>query len=177
MKRTSPHLVALAVVAGALTPSVVHAMLHRSVIAAGGGRSTSGNHALFATVGQSLSGYAALGSFRLCSGFWCFGGTGTTAVENPESPAGHAEFAFSPPMPNPAHGVVRFRLTLPSPAPVSFEVFDVAGRRVGEPQTQVMSAGPHDLWWSAPREQAGIYFARLRVEGAIRAERRFALVR
>jgi hypothetical protein len=169
---------ALVVSMGLPAAAPARAELRRSVVANGGGPAMAGGQLLQATAGQPAAGAGAAGSFRLCSGFWCFGGAATTAVE-PSLPPGSSTvaFAFSPPLPNPAHGAVRFRLSLPGSAEVSLEVFDVAGRRVGEPRSQPLGAGQHDLWWSAPREQAGVYFARLRVEGEVRAERRFVLVR
>jgi hypothetical protein len=170
--------VALVVSMGLPVAAPASAELHRSVVANGGAPATDGGHLLQSTLGQPAAGAATAGSFRLCSGYWCFGGAPAVSGVPPGPPfSSAAAFAFSPPLPNPARGAARFRLTLPGPAQVSLEVFDVAGRRVGAPQSQPLGAGDHDLWWSAPSEQAGVYFARLRVEGAVKAERRFVLVR
>jgi hypothetical protein len=153
--------------------------MSRSVLGNGGGTGTGGGRTLRATAGQAAIGASTNGTFKLCSGFWCFGGTSLVSVDPPPGETGPVshEFSFSPPTPNPAQGRTRFRITLPSPSTVSLEVYDVAGRVIGEPQTLTLGAGEHELWWTAAREQAGVYFARLRVEGEVRAERRFILVR
>ncbi len=43
----------------------------RYVISSGGGRSAMGSYVLEGTVGQPVAGVVAVGSYELCSGFWC----------------------------------------------------------------------------------------------------------
>ena len=45
--------------------------ISRFVIGSGGGRLTSGSYALEGTVGQAVTDKVDLGSYALCSGFWC----------------------------------------------------------------------------------------------------------
>lgn len=59
----------------------------------------------------------------------------------------------------------RFRLDLPAPGAVVIEVFDVAGRRAGEPIRGSWPAGSHELTWDARGLGAGVYLARLTAGG------------
>jgi hypothetical protein len=77
--------------------------------------------------------------------------------------------ALSEAQPNPARGAARLRLDLPRPARVEAAVFDVAGRRVWDGGDRDYSPGSWTLEWNgrsgAARAGAGLYFARVRVEG------------
>ena len=87
------------------------------------------------------------------------------------------EIAFGMPSPNPSRGEVRFSLALPQAAVVHFAVYDVAGRQLGAEVAQSFGAGNHQLVWQAPAANAGVYFGVLRVDGALKVERRMVLVR
>jgi hypothetical protein len=78
--------------------------------------------------------------------------------------------ALSAARPSPSAGAVSFALDLPAAAPVRFEVFDLAGRRVWEESERGYAAGRWTLRWSgADRTGApaptGIYRARVTVDG------------
>jgi hypothetical protein len=69
---------------------------------------------------------------------------------------------------NPAHGPARLRFALPGARRVQLTVHDLAGRLVATLADGEFSAGWHDAWFTragggAPG--AGVYFARLRVDG------------
>ena len=156
--------------------------LRGGVVSSGAQNSSGGGLRLLGTVGQPVVGGSANASFFLCHGFWCFGGTRVVSVEpDPRDPGATAalpkSLAFGPPSPNPARGFVRFSLALPKDAVVTFAVYDVAGRQLGEPVRQAFAAGYHELRWSAPEGNAGVYFGRLEVEGEPGATRRIVLVK
>jgi hypothetical protein len=56
---------------------------------------------------------------------------------------------------------VRFTFELPEASPIAIEVFDVAGRRVGETIREARPAGHGEIGWDAGRLAAGVYHARL----------------
>jgi glucose/arabinose dehydrogenase len=87
---------------------------------------------------------------------------------------------FSPPVPSPSRGRVRFSFTLERPGRADLAVYDVTGRRVSRVLESVdLAAGSHGASWDARGAVAaasGVYFARLHVDG-VTLERRFAIVR
>jgi hypothetical protein len=56
---------------------------------------------------------------------------------------------------------VRFGFDLPEASPVTLEVFDVAGRRVGEAIHETRPAGHGEIAWDAEALPVGVYHARL----------------
>ena len=139
--------------------------------------STAAGKALFGTAGQAVVGVSGNTNNILCSGFWCFGGSRVLAVDPGGGTTLPTELAIGSAAPNPSRGVTRFSLALPEAAEVTFTVYDVAGRRVGEPVRRSFNAGRYELFWRAPAEDAGVYFARVQVSGRLAAERRIVLVR
>ena len=63
----------------------------------------------------------------------------------------------------PAAQDVRLRFNMPEAGNASIEVFDVAGRRAAELEQGSLSAGPHELSWSAGELGPGVYAVRLTV--------------
>jgi hypothetical protein len=57
---------------------------------------------------------------------------------------------------NPANGKIIFNLTLPEPACISLQIYDVSGRLV-EKLTTIKSAGHYEIPWT-PKTTAGVYF-------------------
>jgi hypothetical protein len=164
-------LAALAPPAGAVTYA-----LRGSVVANGGTPGSNATYGLHGTAGQAAIGLSTGGAFKLCHGFWCFGGSRVLAVDPGGNPLPR-ELSFGLPAPNPTRGETRFSLALPRDADVTLTVYDVAGRILGEPARQHLGAGYHQLFWQAPAGQSGVYFARLLVDGAVHGERRIVLVR
>ena len=181
--RTKPLVIAsVAGVAVLLLATVAGAHPRGVVVANGGNTCTGGGLTLRGTVGQPAVGKSANATRIVCSGFWCFGGSRVVAVDDGGGPGGSGpslpkELSFSPPAPNPTHGDTRFTLALPQAARVSLTVYDVSGRQLGETVSEEMDAGWHQLFWRAPDGHSGVFFARLAVDGATRAERRIVLVR
>ena len=182
MRTTTIRLVTLALAAGLLAAGPAGAeQLRGGVLANGGNESSNASYSLLGTVGQPAVGGSFDAGFILCSGFWCFGGSRVVAVDPP--PIGPppqvlpTELSFSAPAPNPTRGPTRFALALPEAATVTFIVYDVAGRQVGEPVSRAMAAGYHQLFWEGSTDHAGVYFARLVVDGRVCGERRIVLVR
>jgi hypothetical protein len=101
---------------------------------------------------------------------------GVTAVDEGAPPR---SITFDVSGGNPAGAAVAFRLGLPKPTAVDLSIFDVQGRRIAEPLTGVLPAGFRTVPWSARIDgstvSAGVYFARLRVEGRSYS-RRFVLM-
>jgi hypothetical protein len=182
MRTTTIRLVTLALAAALLAAGPARAeQLRGGVLANGGSPSSNASYSLLGTLGQPAVGGSLNGSFFLCSGFWCFGGSRVVAVEPPPATPPPevlpTELSFSAPVPNPTRGPTRFALALPASATVTFIVYDVAGREVGEPVSRTLEAGWHQLYWQGSADQAGVYFARLVVDGRVCGERRVVLVR
>jgi hypothetical protein len=91
------------------------------------------------------------------------------------------ELSFAPPTPNPAGAATTLRYGLPRAARVRLAVYDAAGRLVRQVADDAREAGEHTERWdlrdAAGRPVgAGLYFARLEVEGRALA-RRIAVAR
>jgi hypothetical protein len=102
--------------------------------------------------------------------------TGNTVDVDPGTPA--PGITFAPPSPNPAFGEVTLRFALPRAASVSLAIFDAGGRRVRALTSGAQPEGQHAVAWDLRDESgsaagAGVYFARLEVEGHV-LTRKFA---
>ena len=104
-----------------------------------------------ATAGDVL--YAA----RFPDGLW----RRSLATEPAEPPSMGLQFAIRGS--RPVRDAARFSFDLPEPGRVMIDVFDVAGRHSSTALDASMSAGPHEVPWSARDLASGVYFARLRV--------------
>jgi len=60
---------------------------------------------------------------------------------------------------------VRFTFELPDAGAIAIEVFDIAGRNVGDAIREVRPAGRGEMGWDARGLAAGIYYARLTTAG------------
>lgn len=74
-------------------------------------------------------------------------------------------------VPSPSHGSARMHYGLPRAARVDLAVFDVQGRRLRTLADGSQPAGWHDVTWDGTAESgdhvgSGLYFVRLRIEGA-----------
>jgi len=150
----------------------------RGYVVANGGvsamPSSNGVYRLYGTAGHP-AGYSQNPAFRLCSGFWCFGGSRVVDVPRPDELP--TEFALGPAQPNPARNQARFRLSLPKRAQVSLSAFDVGGRQLGEAVSTTMEAGEHDLTWRPAHATAGVFFVVVSVDGAVKARRSIVMVK
>jgi hypothetical protein len=103
----------------------------------------------------------------------------------PDAEVGAAQVAgvvMSAPRPNPARDASTIRFALPRAGRAALVICDVSGRRVQELGGAGAGPGEHVLVWdlrdaSGARVSAGLYFARLVVDGAVRASGRVVVVR
>ncbi|MCX6639363.1 MAG: T9SS type A sorting domain-containing protein [bacterium] len=72
-----------------------------------------------------------------------------------------AKLELLPPSPNPFNPTTTLSFTLPHPARVSLEVFDINGRIVRAQHAAPLPAGPHEWTFDGSDLPSGIYFARL----------------
>jgi hypothetical protein len=176
-----PGAAVLALLAGMAGsgPAGAQTVLQRDVIAGGGTNAADGTYSLRGTVGQPGVG-TATGDGSAVNGAWGFWAGGIVTVvgvdPGPREPAVPIAFAFGPTVPNPARGAVRWSLALPRASRVSLELYDVRGRRVNEVAERTMEAGRYSLDWDSGQAAPGVYFVRLRVDGALRGERRVVVV-
>lgn len=148
----------------------------RPVLANGAnGLSVAAGQQLRATVGQAVVGQAYTPGVQGSFGFWVVSAAVVTSVD-PGVPAGTAGLDLGLAHPNPARGLVRFGLVLPTGGTVRLRVHDVSGRRVGIDLIQLLSAGPQSLAWSAPATAAGTLFATATIDGRPLGTRRFVLL-
>ncbi|MCX6640414.1 MAG: T9SS type A sorting domain-containing protein [bacterium] len=82
-----------------------------------------------------------------------FDGSGSKEIINAFS-------SFSP-SPNPFNPTTNLTFTLPHPAKVSLQVFDISGRTVGVQHVEPLPAGAHTIPFDGSGLPSGIYFARL----------------
>lgn len=86
--------------------------------------------------------------------------------------------ALAPPWPNPSRGTIRLPLALPRLARIEWTLLDVQGRHAATLFAGTLPAGRAELAGAAPEAlPAGLYFARLRVDGRARSTSRVAIVR
>jgi hypothetical protein len=92
-------------------------------------------------------------------------------------------FTIDPAFPNPFTRFTDFPFSVPKDGDIDFSVFDLQGRHVKTLRTGFHKAGLDGLTWWGDRDDgspapAGVYFARLRVEGmAHDVSRRVTLTR
>jgi hypothetical protein len=163
-----------------LTASQVAAFgIRGSVIASGGLSSTPAGNAsdqVVGTAGQPAAGIGQAEGTVLCSGFWCFAGSRVVAVDPPGSDLPRV-FAFALVSSNPTRGLVQFELALPRAARMTFHVFDVSGRQIGDPLERRFEAGRHRLTWGTELRHSGVYFIRLTSDVGFEAKRTIVVLR
>jgi hypothetical protein len=106
-----------------------------------------------------------------CAGFWCFGPARVLAVGPGDTLSLPMKFAVGRPVPNPVQSSTRLHLALPRATRVALSIYDVSGRRVGDPVSRKLEAGERDLVWSPTGVKAGVYFLRVAAEGMDRVTR------
>ena len=170
-------------------PPVSHAAyaIRRQVIGNGGTPSTGisgSSRKIFATAGQSAVGVSTGSGRDLCHGFWCWGGSSVVSVDPApgELDALPKTLAFGTPRPNPAQNAARFAIDLPRAARIDLRVMDVQGRHVRVIESGERAAGFHAVSWDGRDEAgalvlAGVYYARLTVDGVAIGTRRIVMRR
>jgi len=160
--------------------------LRGNLISNGGtpvGGLTGTGKVLNGAAGQAAVGRSAGSNKDLCHGFWCFGGVQIVGVE--DGPGGtHAPtvLEFGLPTPNPMRERMGIALSLPKAGEVRVDVFDVQGRVVGAMHAGQLDPGVYRLEWDGTDGEghasgAGVYFARLQVDGRVITQRRFVRLR
>jgi hypothetical protein len=91
-------------------------------------------------------------------------------------PAGVREFGMSPNYPNPARDRTTISFSIPEPAHVTLEVFDILGRRVAVVVDEPRPAGEHSVELSLRDYSPGIYTYRI-VSGGNKTSRRMVVFR
>lgn len=91
------------------------------------------------------------------------GGGPRRMLEGGSAPAGRVSFGLA--CANPVRGRLGFRFALPRASEVSLELYDLTGRRVGEPFAGSFAAGTHVQAWTQDRPAPGVYLARFRADG------------
>jgi subtilisin family serine protease len=74
-------------------------------------------------------------------------------------------FALSPNYPNPFNAQTIIRYDSPSPGQVTFNIYDILGRKIDEINSNVQEAGSHEIVWDARSFPSGLYFARIETGG------------
>lgn len=165
-------------------PATAQIVLGRSAVATGCGVSSGASVTSTVTLGQAVIGYSESALVDACHGFWC-GGV-VRVLDAPEGPLPGADrpdrLAFGLPSPNPTRAGVQFELALPQPARASLLVLDVSGRQVAQVHDGSLVAGRHRLTWNGRGDdggplRAGVYFARLEVDGRMIGRRSVILIR
>jgi hypothetical protein len=140
---------------------------------------------LYGTVGQAAVGMSSGSGLVLCHGFWCVAGSALVTVEPPPDGIDATlpkALAFGLPAPNPAREAARFMVDLPREARIDLRVMDVQGRQVRIVESGSREAGFHAVAWdgrdeAGARVLAGVYYARLAVEGVVIGTRRIVMRR
>jgi hypothetical protein len=97
---------------------------------------------------------------------------GLTAPAPPEpGPGQPASLELSAPRPNPFTTSTSFEVALPNAAPIDLAVHDLAGRRVATLATGVYPSGRWTFHWDGAGARGGVYYVRLKVNGAVRSTR------
>ena len=69
--------------------------------------------------------------------------------------------------PNPFNAETRIEYTLPRPAQVSLDVYNLLGQRVARLVSARQQAGSYSVPWHADHVASGVYFYRLSVDDAV----------
>jgi parallel beta-helix repeat protein/predicted outer membrane repeat protein len=84
------------------------------------------------------------------------------------------EYSFHQNYPNPFNAVTVIRYSLPEPADVAIEIYDILGRRIETLVNERQSSGYHQAVWDANDRSSGIFF--YRIQAADHAETRKMLL-
>jgi hypothetical protein len=135
-------------------------------------------HVATSTDGATWTWQGSINQLRLMA----LGTDEPTATGIPDGPPGVPSLELRSIFPNPGSGdtqVFSFSIELGAPEAVSYEVFDVSGRRVAGPVEQSFpSSGAHLITWSPAGLRSGVYFVRVHGEmSGVNARRKLVIVR
>jgi plastocyanin len=80
------------------------------------------------------------------------------------SPATPNDFELLPNYPNPFNNQTLIRYALPQPGHVTVDVYNLLGQKISSLADEDQAAGSHELTWSAPDQDSGIFFYRVTVD-------------
>ncbi|MDP8238382.1 MAG: C25 family cysteine peptidase [Candidatus Hatepunaea meridiana] len=87
-----------------------------------------------------------------------------------------SEFRFDPPKPNPFNPSTQLSFTLPKPAPVELNIYDISGRMIEQVNFGQMQVGRHYYSFDGSKLSSGIYIAKLET-GTQTAIRKMVLIK
>ncbi len=102
-----------------------------------------------------------------------------TAIGDKPNPSGihPTAFCLDPVYPNPFNPVTTISVTLPRPASLTVQVFDIQGRVVATLADGSFAAGTHALTFDGSSLASGIYFVRATVPGHLSQIRKMTLLK
>ena len=134
------------------------------VIDNGGGKSYALNVKNMASIGQSVTGVATVGSARNLAGFVNAFVIEVTDVRDPDIPAQLPEqISMAGPYPNPFNSTCHFDITVPGPTDVLFEVYDVLGHKVYS-RSKFYKYGLYHLTFNSGTLPSGVYLYKISAE-------------
>ncbi|MGC9513891.1 MAG: T9SS type A sorting domain-containing protein, partial [Fidelibacterota bacterium] len=87
------------------------------------------------------------------------------SVIKPES------FVLYPNYPNPFNPVTHIEFSLPEPAQITLNIYDITGRLVEQLVNQHTPAGYHTVTWDAFSYSSGVYIARLKAGSSVKTQK------
>jgi len=139
-----------------------------SVNGIGGGKMSSAAYRCGATAGQTATGDMAGTSFLALIGFWQ--ADYIVGIEEKPGDAVRLVTGLHIPAPNPFSRSTRIRYSLALACRARLQVYDLSGRFIVTLLDAACGPGHHSMVWRGDdggrRLPAGVYFLRLRAEGA-----------
>ncbi len=130
--------------------------LKRAVIDCGGGKLSSDNMSMIASLGQPVTGIATNNTLTLYSGWLWFVQSLTSVSEKSEV----MEFSLLPSK-NVTTGGMMIKFTMPKENTVKLLIFDATGRVVHR-EIRYFRSGKNQFVWNSP-SPSGIYFFQLKM--------------
>lgn len=84
-------------------------------------------------------------------------------------------FSLSPNYPNPFNVYTTISYSLPNPSQVTFDIYDILGRKVETSVNEKQQAGYHHIVWSAENLSTGIYFYKIQAGNYIETKKMLLL--
>ncbi len=97
-------------------------------------------------------------------------------VKVAESPTTPMNFSLAQNYPNPFNPQTSIAFTLPVPAHVRLQVFDVTGRQVAVLADGLFDAGAHQVTWNGGSQESGVYFYQIEA-GEFKAVKKMTLIK
>ncbi len=82
-----------------------------------------------------------------------------------------ANYNLLPNYPNPFNPVTNIKFSLPEPAQITLNIYDITGRLVEQLVNRHTPAGNHTITWDASSYSSGVYIARLKAGSSIKTQK------